>query len=346
MQLLDTLTVQSAHGQHRIELYEGDLSQMPPEQAVDLLIVSAYPDHYTTDNPNSLISALARHQLSVATLAQDKAADLRPSFACWLSQPIITTDPGIQFQRILCFEPPRRQNPLDLVGDVFQSVIPFVHGDPHIQSIALPVLAAGEQKANPLLMLAALVEAAANWLKNGLPVQQVKIVEIDPVRAADLQALFAILRRAYESAGVAALPPERTYSYDLFISYSRRNEAEAQFLYTELLRLRPTLRIFWDRRELTTGAAWQQELYDALDNCRKVLPLLSPYYLDSKVCKEEYNIAMLRHRDTPAGVLIPLYLYSAALPSYMKLIQFLDCREGDRARMTAVCADILAELDS
>lgn len=346
MQLLDTLTVQSAHGEHHIEFYEGDLSQMPPEEAVDLLMLSAFPNSYATINPRTLISALARHGVSVAALAKDKAADLRESFACWLSQPVQATDPGIQFKRILCFEPPRRQNPVDLVGDVFQSLIPFVHGDPNIQSIALPILASGSQGANPMLMLAALVEAAANWLKNGLPVQKIKIVEYDPNRTPDLKALFAILRRAYEGGVISDSSPGRAFSYDLFISYSRHNEADVVYLYDELLRARPGLRIFLDRRELTTGAAWQQELYEALDDCRKVLALYSPHYLASKVCKEEYNIAMLRHRDAPSGVLIPVYLYSASLPSYMQLIQFIDCREGDRDRLKTACADILKELDN
>ena len=40
-------------------------------------------------------------------------------------------------------------------------------------------------------------------------------------------------------------------------------------------------------------------------------------------------------------VLIPLYLYSAHLPTYMKLIQFIDCRENDTTKILDACREIL-----
>ena len=40
-------------------------------------------------------------------------------------------------------------------------------------------------------------------------------------------------------------------------------------------------------------------------------------------------MALLRHREAGGGVLLPVYLRTAAMPSYMKLIQWEDAREGD-----------------
>ncbi len=65
----------------------------------------------------------------------------------------------------------------------------------------------------------------------------------------------------------------------------------------------------------------------AIDDCNKVLTFYSPSYLDSKVCIEEFNIALCRHRESEDPVLLPVYLYSASLPTYMRLVQFSDCRE-------------------
>jgi hypothetical protein len=108
--------------------------------------------------------------------------------------------------------------------------------------------------------------------------------------------------------------------------------------------VKPDIRLFFDQRELNAGAAWQYELYEALDDCRKVVTLYSPTYLSSKVCREEYNIALFRHREAHDGVLIPVYLYSTDLPTYMNLVQFIDCREGSKDKLRAACQEIIEHL--
>ena len=107
---------------------------------------------------------------------------------------------------------------------------------------------------------------------------------------------------------------------------------------------RPGLRIFVDRLELRTGAAWQQHIFDSLEESRKVICVFSPEYLASKVCKEEFNIALFRHREAADGVILPVYLLSAALPTYMKLVQYEDVREGDRLKMAEAAVRLLRQL--
>jgi hypothetical protein len=53
--------------EHRIELYWGDLSYLPQEQAVDLLVVSAFPNDYIP-TPSSLIGAASKRYLSPQTV--------------------------------------------------------------------------------------------------------------------------------------------------------------------------------------------------------------------------------------------------------------------------------------
>ena len=74
------------------------------------------------------------------------------------------------------------------------------------------------------------------------------------------------------------------------------------------------IRFFWgDRKTLDTGSSWQYEIFESLDDCRRMLVVFLPSYLASKVCKEEFNIAWARNRNETENVLFAVYLYSANL---------------------------------
>lgn len=334
--LIDQLSISSNDDARSVASYVGDLAAIPAHEAVDLLVVSAFPDDYAPTS-TSLIGALYRNGVSVEDLAKDKAVDLRHFSSCWLSQEIYK--PGLNFKRILCFEPRLRGSPPEIVGDVFRSLIPFCNGRPPLSEIAMPLLAAGDQGESPIVMLDALLDAAFHWFTIGLSLKRIRIV-IRP--DSDQNTLAAVFSRAK----ARLKSPDHTrsskrYNFDAFLSYSRNDQNAADCLHTALTKARPSLRLFVDRLELQPGAAWQQHIFEALDDCHKVIPLLSPCYTASKVCKEEFNIALFRHRDTPAGVLLPIQLRSTNLPTYMKLVQFIDVREGDHNKLLGHLEDIL-----
>jgi hypothetical protein len=131
-------------GKKRIELYQGDLTYVSRNEGFDLLVVSAFPYDYTP-TITSLIGALHRQGLSVAKLSIIKDVDLRASFSCWLSHEFKPDDYGLQFRRILCFEPLVRGRPPELVGDIFRALTPILAERPDIKKVALPVVAAGDQ---------------------------------------------------------------------------------------------------------------------------------------------------------------------------------------------------------
>ena len=64
---------------------------MSAEDAVDLLVLSAFPNDYIPTLHR--LGALFNKGLSVDDLARNKAVDLRQAFSCWLSRPIQITDP-------------------------------------------------------------------------------------------------------------------------------------------------------------------------------------------------------------------------------------------------------------
>lgn len=340
MELLDSLNVYHKGEPRLIEIYQGDLTDLRADEAVDLLVVSAFPGDYTPVK-GTLIGALDDQGVSVSQLARQKAFDLRETFSCWLSKEIQSSNSRIQFKRILCFEPLIRGKPSQVVGDIFQSLMPFASGEPGIHTVAMPVVATGNQRVPLTEMLEPLIDAAVHWLELGLPITHLKIVQLSEARAFELKGAFAILKKKYTSPTISA---KRNFKHDIFLSYSHTNKEDAQFCVEELQRQYPGIRVFIDRKELNAGSSWQQEIFEALDDCRKVMTLYSPAYLLSKVCKEEFNIALFRHRDSIEGVLMPIYLYSTDLPTYMKILQFHDCREGSRIKLRSACENIALEL--
>jgi len=333
MRLLATHSVQSRDGSASLCLYHGDLSAIPPDEAVDVLVVSAFPDDYVPTS-TSLIGALHRRGISVADLSRDKEADLRGAFSSWISRDIVATFPDAGFRRILCFESSSLAAPPETVGDVFRALMPFLLGDPPILSIAMPVLSSGHQGFDPEVMLGAIFNAATHWLVAGLPIQVIKIVVQDAVQAERLGRTFT--RLSSSPAAPQSCKPDGTSdgkrAYDLFVSYSHDDASEVDGLIGLLRSAKPGLRVFCDKLVLNVGESWQGELDHALESAATVVPIYSPAYLRSKMCIEEFNMARLRHRESPTPILKPIYLRTAPLPLYMRSLQYIDCREADRER--------------
>lgn len=204
MELLDTLTVAHPSGPRHIRLYRGDLAAIPPGEAVDLLVVSAVPNDYAA-LPGTLIGALDRRGVSVRRLAEDKEADLREAFSSWVSKDVSAEHPDAGFRRLLCFEPRTRGRAAEVVGDIFRALMPIALGEPPIRSVAMPIVASGDQAQDPAVMLAALLDAAVHWLERGLPLQVIKIVVFSADQAKAVAPVFA---RAKAARG-RPKPPQR-----------------------------------------------------------------------------------------------------------------------------------------
>jgi hypothetical protein len=318
-------------------LLVGDLSAIPETEAVDLLVMSAFPDDYIPTH-SSLIGSLSRRGVSVAELAADKEVDLRRFSSCWLSREI--SRPDLHFRRILCFEPRFRGRAGEVVGDIFRSIIPFTTSQPPITQIAIPLVASGDQGELPEAMLEALVDAAVHWLSVGLPLERIKIVLHKSVQS--LGEAFARVKQRLSQPEPGQ--QESPYLFDIFVSYSQKNMEAVDTLVGCLRAERPSLRVFLDRMELRPGAAWQEHIFDALDASRKVICAFSPDYLTSKVCKEEFNIALFRHRESSEGVLLPVYMYTTILPTYMKLVQYTDVREGDPVKIALAAKAVIEQI--
>ena len=345
MDLLDSIDVRGRPAE--VQLWRGDLTTLSEAEAVDLLVVSAFPGDYIPTR-GSLIGALERKGLSVGMLALDKDVDLTGSFSCWLSKEFEPPDPGLRFRRILCFEPLRRGEPPEVVGDIFRALIPVLAEKPEIRVIALPLVAAGDQGFQVEEMTTSLVDAGLHWLENGLALDVIRVVAYRDAQAQVALEAFSKYKRHYcsttEGSGPAAESTRTKESdYDVLMSYSRANVRECEQMVRLLQRSSPDIRVFLDQHEISIGAPWPLTVFESVDRCRRVVVMLSPAYLTSKVCLEEFNVAFIRSLDVDGAFIFPVLLYTTILPSYMKR-NYFDCREGDSTKIAAASARLLGEL--
>jgi hypothetical protein len=102
--------------------------------------------------------------------------------------------------------------------------------------------------------------------------------------------------------------------------------------------------VFFDTREINIGDAWQQKLFDALECCAVTVALYSPGFVDSKVCKDEFNISWARQRETGRNLIFPLLVRDAALPTYMRMLNYADCRINDKKKIEAAGSVVASNL--
>jgi hypothetical protein len=330
----------------RLELLLGDLTAVPPEHSVDALVVSAFPNDYTPTR-SSLIGALAQAGLSVKDLAADKEEDLREFFNCWLSREL-RPEPQLPYRRVLCFEPSATVSPIEKIADVFRALEPFAHAPPYIKSIAMPLLTTGDRGGDVDAIAAALVSAAARRLAEGHPIRTIKIVVRSEGHAEIVSRLLSAFAHMVRSQGDelqfysnVPLVSDRE-PYDVFISYARHNVESARIIDASLKA--EGIRAFIDEMEIDLGAAWQQAIFDALENCRCVVALYSPDFLRSKVCQDEFAIAMILRRQRDEGFLAPLLLEDVSLPAYMQIVNYADCRVSEPAKLRANAVRIASRL--
>jgi hypothetical protein len=367
MQLLSTITIQSGR-RSVIELLQGDLSAIPAEHAADILVISAYPGQYSP-TPGSLVEALHKKGLSVEELSKNKMCDLSQQLGCWLSDHLTAEQQKqFNFSHILCFEPYlHSEAPEEVVSNIFRCINTFVFDDDH-NVVAMPLLATGNQKVAIEKMLPALLEEAIFWLEQGLPLDNIKLVVYKDDHLDQVRKIFETAKLHYEPAATdkrpipiappamqapqpkpamagataatpmaqpaSPAPPMLADKYDYFISYAhKQTELVASFVET-IRKHNDQLSIFYDRSSIPPGGLWIKHISDAIMRARRVIILITPDYVNSPVCWDEFQCAKLIEYNTRKPVIQTIYLYSEKeLPPIMGIYSYIDCREGDLAKL-------------
>jgi hypothetical protein len=327
--LLAKLSIADGSKTRTIGVYCGDLSEIPPEHAVDLLVLSAFPNAYQP-TPTSLIGALSTKGISISDLAADKLVDLRKVCNFWLSKTKVPSLNARNIKQIACFESAFRGAPPQLVGNLFRGLFPFL-SERENSIVAMPLLATGDQGYSPSMVFEETVSVARHWMARGLGIEELKIVIRDP-------AIAVACASSLRSKGID--PPEQIASpdaahYDVFLSFSSKDQDAANIAKETLTSHRSALRIFDYRHQIDKGAAWQSEIDKAIRSCRKVIAILSPDYFSSPECQEELAQARLRHKHEVGPILLPMYWRSEPdnFALWLQTINFADCREQNSKQL-------------
>lgn len=333
MILLAEWALQQNGEEHRIELYWGDLSYLPPEQAVDLLVVSAFRNDFIP-TPSSLIGALHRNGISVHKLSFDKERDMRDEFSCWLSRPV-----GVRgFRRILCIESGWRGTPPEIADDLFRAIAPISMTSVPTRSVALPLIGAGDQGYAAEQMLESVLTAAVSWLRRGMPIEVLKIVAYSDEAASRAKKRFIELKEA----DLARRKDAR--NWDVFLSYSHSDSSTVEHIHRTLTSARSYIRVFHDKKELKPGSSWLMQIAEAIDASHCVLALYTPSYWDSVPCKDELTAAYVRQAKERRQILFPIFYQNTKILSFFEGLQHADCREADLSKLTSTCHEICAGL--
>ena len=81
---------------------------------------------------------------------------------------------------------------------------------------------------------------------------------------------------------------------DVFISYSRRDIAFARLIREALQQSQFDTWIDWDR--IPVGERWWQEITEAIEGANVFMLIISRHSLDSKVCRDEIDLALRNHK--------------------------------------------------
>lgn len=364
MKLLSEIAITRKESIAVIQLLQGDLSALPVEHAVDLLVVSAFPDNYVT-LPGSLFLALDQKGLSVEMLAQHKEIDLTQQLGCWLSQTLTSREQDhFHFKKVMCFEPRRHtREPQEIVGNIFRCINSFAFSQ-DVDEVAMPVLATGYQKVPLEKMLPALLENAAFWLENGLPLRCLKLVIYKEEHAAEAQSVFNKWLQAYQGTPLApikvaaprqgtATPPPFTSGeaktelpktapasgngqkmYDYFISYSHVQTGEVNEFVQCLLAQNKDLHIFYDRSSIPPGGLWIKKISDAIQHSQRVICILTPDYSKSDVCWDEFQCAKVMELRKKKSVIKTInFMKDEEMPPMMAIYSYIDCTEKDMQKL-------------
>ena len=174
---------------NEIGLFQGDLTAMKPAETVQVLAISVLPGDYAP-TPGSMLAALAAKGVSVAQLSQNKAADYRTQYGCWISQPIASQ----AFGQILCFESTGANAPAG-IPDIYTALQTFFTSPPANFTLASAMLSTGSAGADPSAVLTALFNGAKTAMTGAFgALSTVKIVNYTAAWTPSLQQRFAQLK--------------------------------------------------------------------------------------------------------------------------------------------------------
>ena len=195
MNRLNIVGLDTPLGYKTLELWHGDITKLGC--SVDLLLVSAFRGGYAPI-PGTVFGALAANLgVGIAELARTPELDLREALGTWVSRPV----PGCEFARILCTEMLGRARSVgDALQSLFATIAVLEARDVDVETLAMPVLGAGNQGLPSGEVIAELIAHTRAHVARSSRTRRVMFVEYDASRARELsEAMDRLLKRSHVS---------------------------------------------------------------------------------------------------------------------------------------------------
>ncbi len=134
----------------------------------------------------------------------------------------------------------------------------------------------------------------------------------------------------------------------VFISFSSHDAAAVDFLKDRFKARAPHIELFDFRRDIDLGLSYQREIDNAMKQSDYLLSLLSPDYLASGECLEEFYVARMRNKREAFKFLIPVYWRNVLedLEDWVMILNLADCREADQTALKKAVDRLVKQIDT
>lgn len=121
-------------------------------------------------------------------------------------------------------------------------------------------------------------------------------------------------------------------AYDVFVSYSRRDQAFVRMLVERLTQ--SGVSVFYDEADIAVGQSLADSLHRAVENAKYVLVVMSPDYFESQWAKQELDLALQQEFETDRTKVIPLLVRDCEIPPLLGSKLYADFRDTETFEQT------------
>ncbi|XP_033734725.1 uncharacterized protein LOC117323550 [Pecten maximus] len=346
--LNDTLSIWTPGGTYEIQLLFGDITKLPKEDSVNLIMVSAFPGDYSPLRGTVIGALKSELGMSVRDLSRAMELDLRRQFHCWLSRPL---EGHLPYKRLLCFE--RTRGDCTIVEDIrqmFRVFVPVLNNKE--STVITPLLATGHQNKSPEHVLSIMVHCAAQWIMAGLPLKCFKIV-IYGSPDKDMIDIFSKIKTKYTKLSKKRMEKSMNQQiFDIFIMFQDKDKAWCRKIEKTLKEKKADIKICADVQKFDEDEVWQDQIFQKMSSCMKIIVLLTPMFVSSPECLEQFNMAMCCNRLRKGNILQPFYILTVeSMPVYITLVQYQDCRirketDNEESKIQHACSILVEKISN
>src|SRR5687767_208074 len=181
MTILNLIDIETPWGYRTFELHQADITQL--DFKVDVLAISAFKGDYAPVSGTVIEALLKNCKIDLKALSRNREFDLVNSLGCWIARPV----PNSKFERVLCAEMVGGRFEIgEIIENVFAvlSMLEMKNIEP--QTLALPILGAGQQQQKASVVIQALLNSSLKYMHQSPNIRRIIFVARREVRAQEL----------------------------------------------------------------------------------------------------------------------------------------------------------------